>query len=479
MVIGLEIHVELHTESKMFCGCSTFFGEEPNTQTCPVCLGLPGSLPVINRKAIDYTIKSGLALNSDIATISQFDRKNYFYPDMSKNYQISQFDFPLCSGGFVEIDMDDYVRKVILTRIHLEEDTGKLVHIGGAGRIAGADYSLVDFNRCGVPLMEIVTEPDIRSPEEARVFMRKLKSILEHLEVSDCNMEQGSLRCDANISIRPEGAKELGVKTEVKNMNSFKALQKALAYEMERQERTLTAGGTIEQETRHWDTEKNLTMSLRTKEHAHDYRYFTEPDLVSMELSSLLIEEIKATLPELPDARRVRLKREYKLPAHDAGVLISSKATGDFFEECMGTYNDAKKVCNWIMGELSMHLNAADLEIDECAVTPKHVVQLLKLMDEGTISGKIAKSVFEEMFETGKLPKIIVEEKGLTQISDEEDIAKIVDLVLGENPSVVDDYKAGKDKAMGFMVGQVMRLTKGRANPGLVNKLLRERLSKM
>jgi len=479
VIIGLEIHVELHTESKMFCGCSTFFGEEPNTQTCPVCLGLPGSLPVINRKAINYTVKSGLALNSDIATFSQFDRKNYFYPDMSKNYQISQYDFPLCSGGLVEIDMDDYVRKVKLTRIHLEEDTGKLVHIGGAGRIAGADYSLVDFNRCGVPLMEIVTEPDIRSPEEARVFMRKLKSILEHLEVSDCNMEQGSLRCDANISTRPEGTKELGVKTEVKNMNSFKALQKALVYEVERQEKTLAAGGTIEQETRHWDAEKNLTTPLRTKEYAHDYRYFPEPDLVSMELSSALIGGIKATLPELPDARRVRLEGEYKLPAHDAGVLTSSKAIGDFFEECMGTYNDAKKVCNWIMGELSMHLNAADLEIDECAVTPKHLVQLLKLMDDGTISGKIAKSVFEEMFETGKLPKIIVEEKGLTQISDEEDIAKIVDLVLEENPSAVDDYKAGKDKAMGFMVGQVMRLTKGRANPGLVNKLLRERLSKM
>lgn len=479
VVIGLEIHVELLTESKMFCGSPTLFGEEPNTQTCPVCLGLPGSLPVINKKAVEYTIKTGLALNSEIAGFSQFYRKNYFYPDMSKNYQISQYDFPLCSGGLVQVDMGDYTREVRITRVHLEEDTGKLIHKGGAGRIAGADYSIVDFNRCGVPLMEIVTEPDICSPEEAKAFMQKLKSILEHLAVSDCNMEQGSLRCDANISMRPEGSSKLGVKTEVKNMNSFKALQKALAYEVERQQQLLEEGGKIEQETRHWDTEKNITTSLRTKEYAHDYRYFPEPDLVPMEISPVWIKEIESTLPELPDSRRRRFEEEYLLPPYDAGVLTSSKAMGDFFEECLKNYKDAKKLSNWIMGELSKHLNAENLEIDECAVTPRHLVRLLGLIDDGTISRKIAKNVFEEMFETGKLPKIIIEDKGLTQISDEEDIAKIVDLVLEENQEAVEDYKAGKGKAVGFLVGQVMRLTKGRANPGLVNKLLSDKLSKM
>jgi len=479
VVIGLEIHVELLTESKMFCGSPTLFGEDPNTQTCPICLGLPGSLPVINKKAVEYTIKTGLALDSEIAGFSQFYRKNYFYPDMSKNYQISQYDFPLCSGGLVQVDMGDYTREIGITRVHLEEDTGKLIHKGGAGRIAGADYSIVDFNRCGVPLMEIVSEPDIRSPEEAKAFLQKLKSILEHLAVSDCNMEQGSLRCDANISMRPEGSSKLGVKTEVKNMNSFKALQKALAYEIERQQQVLEEGGKIEQETRHWDTEKNITTSLRTKEYAHDYRYFPEPDLVPMEINPVWIKEIESTLPELPDSRRKRFEEEYLLPLYDAGVLTSSKAMGDFFEECLENYKDAKNLSNWIMGELSKHLNAENLEIDECAVTPRHLVQLLGLIDDGTISRKIAKNVFEEMFKTGKLPGIIIEDKGLTQISDEDDIAKIVDLVLEENQEAVEDYKAGKGKAVGFLVGQVMRLTKGRANPGLVNKLLSDKMSKM
>ncbi len=479
VVIGLEIHVELLTESKMFCGCPTLFGEPPNTQTCPVCLGLPGSLPVMNRKAIEYTVKTGLALDSEIASFSWFYRKNYFYPDMVKNYQISQYDYPLCSGGSVEVDMDDYVRQVGITRVHLEEDTGKLIHKGGAGRIAGADYSLVDFNRSGVPLMEIVTEPDIRSPEEAKVFVQKLRSILQHLEVSDCNMEQGSLRCDANVSLRPRGSTELGVKTEVKNMNSFKALHKALAYEVERQERLLDGGGEVEQETRHWDAAKNITTSLRTKEHAHDYRYFPEPDLVPLELSRVWIGDIESTLPELPDARKDRFQRDFALSMRDAAILTSSKAMGDFFEECAKGYKDSKTVCNWIMGELSKHLNAANLEIDESAVTPRHLAQLLKLIDDGTISGKMAKGVFEEMFETGKLPRVIVEDKGLTQISNEDDIAGIIDLVLEENSDAVADFKNGKDKAIGFLVGQVMRLTKGRANPGLVNKLLIEKLSKM
>ncbi|MDI6689095.1 MAG: Asp-tRNA(Asn)/Glu-tRNA(Gln) amidotransferase subunit GatB [Actinomycetota bacterium] len=477
VVIGLEIHVELLTESKMFCGCSArTFGEKPNTLTCPVCLGMPGSLPVINEKAIEYTVKTGLALNCNIAPFSQFHRKNYFYPDMVKNYQISQYDLPLCTNGYIEVEMDGHSRRVGITRVHLEEDTGKLVHVGGAGRIAGAEYSLVDFNRSGVPLMEIVTKPDIRSPDEAKAFLQKLKSILEHLEVSDCNMEQGSLRCDANVSIRPVGSKELGIKTEVKNMNSFKALQRALAYEVERQKEILEQGGVVEQETRHWDDVKNVTTSLRTKEYAHDYRYFPEPDLVPIELDREWIESLRVSLPELPDARKKRFQEQYALSSSDASFLTSSKALGDFFEECMKSYSDVKKVSNWMMGELLYHLNAANMEIDECAVTPKHLVQLLKLIDDGTISGKIAKAVFEEMFETGKLPQIIVEEKGLTQITDEEELTRIVELVLEENPGVVEDYRKGRERALGFLVGQVMRLTKGRANPQLVNKLLRERL---
>ncbi|MDI6892821.1 MAG: Asp-tRNA(Asn)/Glu-tRNA(Gln) amidotransferase subunit GatB [Actinomycetota bacterium] len=476
-VIGLEIHVELSTESKMFCGCSArTFGEEPNTFTCPVCLGLPGSLPVINKKAVEYTAKIGLALNCEIARSTLFHRKNYFYPDMPKDYQISQYDLPICIGGYVDVETKDLTRRVGITRVHLEEDTGKLTHISRTGRIGEADYSLVDFNRAGIPLVEIVTEPDIRSPEEAKAFTQKLKSILEHLEVSDCNMEEGSLRCDANVSLRPVGSEELGVKTEVKNMNSFRAIQGALAYEIERQKAILKRGEVVEQETRHWDDAGNVTVPLRTKEYAHDYRYFPEPDLVPMELSKDWIEEIRVTLPELPDVRRKRFEEVYGLPTHDAVLLISSKAMGDFFEECAETYPDAKRVSNWMMGELSMYLNAANLEIDECAVTPRHLVQLLKLIDDGTVSGKMAKSVFEEMFETGKLPKVIVEEKGLVQITDREEIARIVEMVVEENPSVVEDYRSGKERALGFLVGQVMRLTQGRANPQLVNVLLKEKL---
>ncbi len=488
VVIGLEIHVELDTVSKMFCGCSTkFFGEKPNTFTCPVCLGMPGSLPVANEKAIECTAKIGLALNSKIASFTKFDRKNYFYPDMPKDYQISQYDLPICEGGYVDIEMEGlalegsgsrgYTRRVGITRVHLEEDTGKLTHIGESGRIGGADYSLVDFNRAGVPLVEIVTEPDIRTPDEAKIFVQKLKNIIEHLGVSDCDMEEGSFRCDANISLRPMGSKELGTKSEVKNMNSFRAIQRALVYEIERQRELLRADERVIQETRHWDAANNVTMSLRSKEEAHDYRYFPEPDLVPMELSGEWIEDLKNTLPELPDARKKRFVEAYGLSVYDAELLTSSKTMGDYFEECARAYNDAKKISNWIMGEFSMHLNATNLKIEESAVTPKHLVQLLRLIDKGQISGKMAKDVFKEMFESGKLPKIIVEERGLSQISDEDAIEKIVDMVLEENKKAVEEYGSGKDRALGFLVGQVMRLTKGSANPQLVNEILRKKLT--
>ncbi|MDO8886585.1 Asp-tRNA(Asn)/Glu-tRNA(Gln) amidotransferase subunit GatB [Candidatus Oleimmundimicrobium sp.] len=478
VVIGLEIHVELDTESKMFCGCSTkFFSEEPNIFTCPVCLGMPGSLPVPNEKAIEYTVKIGLALNSKIASFTKFDRKNYFYPDMPKDYQISQYDLPICEGGSMDVEVNGFTRKISITRVHLEEDTGKLIHIGESGRIGGADYSLVDFNRAGVPLVEIVTEPDIRTPDEAKAFAQKLKNIIEHLGVSDCDMEKGSFRCDANISLRPKGAKEHGTKSEVKNMNSFRAIQKALIYEIERQRELLETGERVVQETRHWDAANNITMSLRSKEEAHDYRYFPEPDLVSMELSREWIEDLKKTLPELPDARKKRFMEIYKLSVYDVEFLTSSKAMGDYFEECTKSYSDAKKISNLMMGELSMHLNAANLKIEESAVTPKHLVQLLKLIDDGQISGKMAKDVFKEVFETGKLPKIIVEEKGLFQISDEGEIVRIVDMVLEENQKAVEEYKSGKGRTLGFLVGQVMKLTKGSANPQLVNKILKKKLS--
>ncbi len=476
-IIGLEIHVELSTESKMFCGCSTQFGQPPNSQTCTVCLGLPGSLPVINEKAIEYVTRIGLAMNSRINELTQFHRKNYYYPDMPKNYQISQYDIPVCSGGELEIKNDGKNRKIGLTRVHIEEDTGKLTHVGESGRIHGADYSLVDFNRAGIPLAEIVTEPDIRSPEEARQFMQDLKNLLEHLEISDCNMEEGSLRCDANISLRPLGGEEFGVKTEVKNMNSFKALNKALAYEIERQKDMLENGEKVVQETRHWNDTKGITTTLRAKEEAHDYRYFAEPDLVPMMLKQNWVDSIKKKLPELPAQRRERFIVDFSLSEYDASVLTSSKKTGDFFEECMKDYKNPKNACNWIMGELSYYLNTNNMEIDESAVTSKHLVQLLKLIDNKTISGKIAKTVFEEMFETGKLPELIVKEKDMVQVTDADQLGEIVGKVMEANHDAVEDLKNGNERVLGFLVGQVMKETKGKANPQIVNELIRKNIS--
>jgi aspartyl-tRNA(Asn)/glutamyl-tRNA(Gln) amidotransferase subunit B len=473
-VIGLEVHVELKTNTKIFCHSCTEFGGEPNTHVCPVCLGMPGVLPVFNKKVLEYAIKVGLALNCSIAEFSKFDRKNYYYPDLPKNYQISQFDLPIAEHGYLNINLGNDVKKIGITRVHMEEDAGKLVH---QGSITTSPYSMVDYNRTGVPLVEIVSEPDISSPEEARAYLEKLKAIIQYTDVSNCKMEEGSLRCDANISVRPAGSSKLGTKTEIKNMNSFKALQRALEYEVQRQIEVLEEGGRIVQETRTWDDVKGITISMRSKEQAHDYRYFPDPDLVPMVIDPKWVNEIKASLPELPDQRKARYIAEYGLPDYDASVITSSKELADFFEECLSTgYANPKTLGNWIMGDLLRLLNVNGLEINQCNIKPQQLSDMLKMIDRGTISGKIAKKVFEEMFESGKNPEIIVKEKGLVQISDEGAISSIVDEVLASNAKVVDDYRSGKEKALGFLVGQVMKATRGKANPALVNKMLKEKI---
>ncbi|MBE3578566.1 MAG: Asp-tRNA(Asn)/Glu-tRNA(Gln) amidotransferase subunit GatB [Caldanaerobacter subterraneus] len=470
-VIGLEVHAELLTDSKIFCGCSTKFGSEPNTQVCPVCLGLPGTLPVLNKKVVEYAVRAGLALNCTIANFSKMDRKNYFYPDLPKAYQISQYDLPLCSNGYIEIEVEGGTKRIGIKRIHIEEDAGKLLH-------EGTDGSLVDYNRAGVPLIEIVSEPDISTPEEAYQYLVKLKSILEYTEVSDCKMQEGSLRVDTNVSVRPVGTTDLGTKIELKNLNSFKAVQKALEYEIKRQIKVLEEGGTIVQETRRWNEAKGITEPMRTKEEAHDYRYFPEPDLVPIIVTEEWKEEIRKTLPEMPDAKRERFITQYGLPEYDAKVITSSKKMADFFEKCASNYHSPKIVSNWLMGEFARLLNDTGKEIDEVPITPDMLIELLKLVDDNVISGSIAKTVFEEMFFTGKNPQIIVEEKGLRQIADEGELRRIVRKVIEENPKSVEDYKKGKEKALGFLVGQVMKETKGKANPQLTNQLLREELSK-
>ncbi len=472
-VIGLEVHVELKTKTKIFCHSTTEFGGEPNSHVCPVCLGLPGVLPVLNKKVLEYAVRAGLALNCKIAGFSKFDRKNYYYPDLPKNYQISQYDLPIAEHGYLDIELDGQTKRVGITRVHMEEDAGKLVH---QGTISTSPYSLVDYNRTGVPLIEIVSEPDMRSPEEARAYVDKLKAIIQYTGVSDCKMEEGSLRCDANVSVRPVGSAEFGTKAEIKNMNSFKALQKAVAYEIERQIEVLEEGGRVVQETRTWDEGKGITLSMRSKEEAHDYRYFPDPDLVPMIIDPAWVDEIRQSLPELPDQRKDRYVREMGLPPYDAGVITATKEMADYFEECLNHYPNAKVAGNWIMGDLSRLLNAGNLDISQCKISPGQLAGMLNLMDKGTISGKIAKTVFEEMFATGKDPEQIVKEKGLTQISDEGAVASVVDQVIADNPKVVEDYRAGKDKAMGFLVGQVMKATRGKANPELVNRLLKEKL---
>ncbi|MCL5040088.1 MAG: Asp-tRNA(Asn)/Glu-tRNA(Gln) amidotransferase subunit GatB [Firmicutes bacterium] len=472
-VIGLEVHVELKTRTKVFCSCPTTFGAKPNTQVCPVCLGLPGVLPVLNEKAVEFTIQAALALNCQIAGFSKFDRKNYFYPDMPKDYQISQYDLPLAAGGHIDINLSGENKRIRIKRLHLEEDTGKLLH---SDDLAAAASSLVDFNRAGVPLIEIVSEPDIRSPEEARLYLNKLKGIIEYTGVSDVKMQEGSLRCDANVSLRPKGAKEFGTRTEIKNMNSFRAVQRGLEYEVERQKKVLESGGKVLQETRHWDETRGITVSLRSKEEAHDYRYFPEPDLAPLVISREWVQEIRHLLPELPAAKKARLIEVYRLPEYDAEVLTSSKALGDFFDATVASYPEAKTVSNWMMGELMKYLNARNLEIGEIPLTPGLLADLLRLIDQGTISGKIAKTIFEEMCSTGQPPEKIVQEKGLVQISDEGAIARVVEEVIAGNQQSVADYRAGKEKALTFLVGQVMKVTRGKANPEAVNRILREKL---
>jgi len=474
IVIGLEVHVELATKSKIFCGCTTEFGGAPNTHTCPICLGMPGVLPVLNKSVLEYATRAGLALKCEIAEFSKFDRKNYFYPDLPKAYQISQYDLPICTQGHIDIQLGDGIKKIGITRIHMEEDAGKLLH--GEGALDFADYSLVDLNRTGVPLIEIVSEPDIRSPEEARLYLEKLKSILQYIEVSDCKMQEGSLRCDGNISVRPVGQKEFGTKTELKNMNSFKALEKALEYEAKRQIEVLEDGGKIKQETRRWDEARGVTIAMRGKEEAHDYRYFPDPDLVPIIIDRGWVAEIENNLPELPEAKKERFVNQYSLPEYDADILTISRRLADFYEEIVNGFNNPKVVSNWVMGELLRILKDEGKELEEITLTPGHMIEMLQLIEKGTISGKIAKTVFEEMFYTGKRAAEIVEEKGLTQISDEGALVAIVEEVIAKNQKSVEDYKNGKEKALGAIVGQVMKATKGRANPEMVNKLIKERI---
>ena len=482
-VIGLEVHAQLLTESKMFCSCAANYIEAPpNSHVCPICLGMPGVLPVINKKAVEYTIMAALALNCSIAQQTKFDRKNYPYPDLMKGYQISQYDMPLSKEGWLTIDVDGHTKRVGITRVHLEEDTAKLHHREAS---SGKAYSQVDVNRSGVPLMEIVGEPELRSPEEARQYLVKVRSILQYLGVSSGNMEDGSFRCDANISIRPKGSSQLYTKVEVKNMNSFKAVYKALQYEVERQIKATEEERPLVQETRGWVEEQGITVSQRSKEYAHDYRYFPEPDLPSLTIDIEWVEEIRKRLPELPDARRERFTKKYDLSPYDARLLTSSKEMADFFEQCLKlrsrsreapSNHRAKVVSNWMLGDFSHLLNAQGVEIFESKVTPETLSEMLDLIEDGTLSGKMAKTVFEEMFRTGKKASQVVKEQGLAQMSDTQLLAPIIEEVISSNPQPVADFMKGKEQALKFLVGQVMKATRGQANPALVNQFLEEKL---
>ena len=472
-VIGLEVHVQIKTKTKIFCSCSTEFGSPPNENTCPICLGMPGVLPVLNKRFLESSMRACLATHCTIEPMNRFARKNYFYPDLPKGYQISQFELPLGTNGYININVDGTKKRIGLTRIHMEEDAGKLIHGENSGR-PGKSY--VDFNRTGVPLCEVVSEPDMRSAEEARAYLNELKSILEYTGVSDCNMEEGSLRCDANVSIRPVGQKEFGTRAELKNLNSFKFIQKAIEYEVDRQTKLLDQGDTVKQETRLYDADRNETFPMRSKEEAHDYRYFPDPDLVPIMIDEAWVEELRKTIPELPEQKRERFVKSYKIPEYDTGVLTSSKPLADYFEQCTALFPQPKTISNWMMGDLLRELKKDGRNIVDCPVSPSALVDLLKLIESGTISGNIAKGIFEEMYQTQKSAGSIVEEKGLKQITDSSAIEKIVAEVLQANPSQVEEFKGGKEKVLGFLVGQVMKASKGKANPAMVNKLLKKKM---
>ncbi len=472
--IGLEVHAQMLTESKIFCGCSTRFGDEPNQNTCPVCMGFPGVLPVINKKVVEFAIRVGIATHCEIARTSRWARKNYFYPDLPKGYQISQYELPLCTNGYIDIEVNGGKKRVRLTRIHMEEDAGKNIHD------QRSNHSLVDLNRAGVPLVEIVSEPDVTCAEDAGRYLRSLRAILQYLEVCDGNMEEGSFRCDANVSIRPKGSKELGTKAEVKNMNSFKAVEKALEYEIRRQEQVLSEGGRVVQETRLWDADREVTRSMRSKEHAHDYRYFPDPDLLPLVIDESWIQKISENMPELPEARKIRFMADYGLPNYDAELLTSRKDVSDYFESAVKVHSNPKAISNWIVGDLFRVIKERKLDerlrITSWPVRAEHMGEMVRMIDQGKISGKIAKTLFEEMLDEQASPEKLVKEKGLEQVTDLGSIEKDVDQVLAAHTQQVADYRAGKDKVFGFLVGQVMKATKGKANPKIVNEILQKKL---
>ena len=470
-VIGLEIHAQLKTKTKIFCACSTAFGAPPNTHTCPVCLGMPGVLPVLNKKVVEYTLRMALATHCDIRPQSRFARKNYFYPDLPKGYQISQYELPIAQHGYVEVEVNGSTHRIGITRIHMEEDAGKL------GHDPHRPISRVDFNRTGVPLIEIVSEPDIRAPEAAGAYLRQLRAVVRYLGICDGNLEEGSFRCDANVSIRPRQTETFGTRTELKNLNSFKHVEKALQYEIDRQKEVLLDGGKVIQETRLWDPQKNRTHSMRGKEEAHDYRYFPDPDLLPLVIDADWIERVKTRLPELPADKKQRFIADYDLPSYDADILTSDRDLAEYFEACLQDFNQPKAISNWIMGSLLGLLKAAGKSIEQAPISASDLAELLKLVDDGTISGKIAKSVFDEMAQSDKSARQIVAEQGLVQISDSSAIDDIVSKILAANPAEVQAYKSGKTKLLGFFVGQVMRETRGQANPKMVNEILVKKLA--
>jgi aspartyl-tRNA(Asn)/glutamyl-tRNA(Gln) amidotransferase subunit B len=470
VVIGVEVHAQLQTRSKMFCGCGTMFGLTANSQTCPVCLGLPGTLPVINQAAVEMAVRTGLALNCTIGTTNRFARKNYFYPDLPKGYQISQYEAPICEHGWIEISTVEGKKKVRIRRAHLEEDAGKNVHE------TGTSGSRVDLNRAGTSLLEIVTEPDMRSADEVVAYLKTLRDTLMYLEVCDGNMEEGSFRCEPNLSLRPLGQKEYGTKVELKNINSFKFVKDAIEYEVKRQTKVLNEGGKVQQETRLWNLDRGETAVMRSKEEAHDYRYFPDPDLVPLKLDREWIESFRASVPELPAARMKRFVGEFGLPEYDAGVLTASKGIADYFETCVKLFNQPKTVRNWVMGELTRELNNSGTDVGASPVTPERLVGLLELVEKGTVSLKVARDIFPELYRSGKSPEQIVQEKGLTQVSDEGALDKIIEDVLIKHPTQVAQFKEGKQQVLGFLVGQVMKASGGKANPGKVNELLKKKI---